>query len=340
MDVLTGILLINLGTPLSPKSKDVSRYLTEFLTDSRVIDISWLKRQLLVRGVIVPQRLKNSAKCYEQIWSPEGSPLLVYGRKIKMLLQEKMGPKFVVELAMRYQKPSIEKALTSLFTADIEELVILPLFPQYASATTGSIQQKVMEELSRRLYIPKVTFINNFATHQSFIEAFCSRGREYDLDSYDHILFSYHGLPQRHVRKINKSNYCLKNSSCCYSLCEANRSCYAAQCYATTQSIVQRLNIDLNRSSISFQSRLGKEPWLQPFTIDKIKELAQQNCKRVLVFCPSFVCDCLETIYEIGIEYAAEFRENGGECLDLVRGLNEHPKWIEALEKIALNLKK
>jgi len=333
----TGILLVNLGTPDSPKPKDVHRYLIEFLSDNRVMDIPWLWRQLLVRGTIVPKRYRYSAKCYDKIWTAEGSPLVVNGLKVKNLLQKSLGEDFIVELAMRYQNPSIKDALDLLLRNDIEELIILPLFPQYASATTGSIQQKVMEDLAHRLYIPKVTFINNFSTHPGYLEAFSALGRSYQLETYDYFLFSYHGLPQRHVKKLNKHNHCLQNNLCCQTFTDINRSCYAAQCYATTQGIAESLNMAKNAFCVSFQSRLGTEPWLEPYTNEKIIELARQGHKRVLVFCPSFVCDCLETIYEIGIEYAAEFKQAGGEQLDLVKGLNEHPKWIEALKKIILS---
>lgn len=334
----TGILLVNLGTPSSCKPKDVYRYLIEFLTDERVIDIPWLYRQLLVRGVIVPKRFKYSARCYEKIWTADGSPLLSYGKKVKVLLQETLGDNYCVELAMRYQQPSIASSLNNLLKKSLDELIIFPLFPQYASATTGSIIQKTMECLKHQLHIPKVSFINNFAVHPAFIEALSEVGRSYPLNSYDFFLFSYHGLPQRHLIKQDKYNHCMQKKNCCQTTGhQAHLSCYAAQCYATTQALVSSLQIPAHKYCVTFQSRLGKEPWLEPYTNEKIIALAKQNFKKVLVFCPSFVCDCLETTFEIGMEYAAEFKHAGGEQLDLVQGLNDSPQWIKALQRIVVS---
>lgn len=330
----TGVLIVNLGTPDSPKPVDVKTYLHEFLTDGRVIDVPWLWRQLLVRGTIVPKRYKQSAACYARIWTEAGSPLMVYGERVQTLLQQALGPQFHVELAMRYRHPSIPQTLSKLLTEPLERLIVLPLFPQYASATTGSIHQCVMEALQAYPVIPHVQLINNFATHPAFIAAFAARAAPYSLEQYDHILFSYHGLPERQLRKADKGQWCLKTSHCCQMSCRENKSCYAAQCYATTRGLVDGLKISREDYSVCFQSRLGKEPWLQPYTSDMIHALAKQGKKQILVFCPSFVCDCLETIYEIGEEYNAEFKRAGGERLHFVPGLNDDPLWIEALVEI------
>lgn len=329
---MIGILLVNLGTPNSPEPKDVYRYLIEFLTDGRVIDYPWMIRQLLVRGIIVPLRYRQSARSYKAIWTEEGSPLMVYGKRVQEKLQAQMGNRVVVELAMRYQNPSIESAIHKLIRQGVDHLVVLPLFPQYASATTGSVHEKVMEILSRYQTIPKTTLINNFATHPAYIEALCESAKGYELSSYDHILFSFHGLPKRHLVKADQNNHCQKTKDCCAVRSKINQNCYSAQCYDTAKHIAKALKIE--NYSICFQSRLGKDPWLEPFTSDIIEKLAKEGKKRVLVFCPSFVCDCLETIHEIGVEYAEEFLHAGGERLDFVRGLNDHPKWVEALEKI------
>jgi ferrochelatase len=320
---MDAILLINLGTPRAPTLKGVFHYLNEFLTDPRVIDLPWWRRQLLVRGVIVPARLRQSTHSYQRIWTDEGSPLMVYGQRAKKLLQQSLGADFQVELAMRYQEPSIEKGLKNLMHHCPDRLIILPLFPQYASATTGSVHQKVMELLSRYTVIPEVTFISQFADHPSFIEALNSVSKKFSLSDYDHILFSYHGLPQ-------KMGHCLQGN------CE-QRHCYVAQCLATTQGLVGKLGLSREQYSICFQSRLGKEPWLQPYASDTIEQLAKAGKKRVLVFCPSFICDCLETLFEIGEEYDLLFRAAGGAKLDLVPGLNDHPAWISALKQICLN---
>jgi ferrochelatase len=308
MDEKTGVLLVNLGTPDSPKPSDVRSYLTEFLTDGRVIDIPWIWRQLLVRGMIIPKRYKQSAASYAKIWTQKGSPLFFY------------------------KNPSIQKALSHLMSQNLSHLIILPLFPQYASATTGSVHQKVMEVLKKYPVIPRVTLINNFFNHPLFIEAISQIGSTYEIEAYDHILFSYHGLPQRQIRKSDKNSWCMQKKECCQTIGVENTHCYSAQCFATTQAIASRLKISSEKYSICFQSRLGQEPWLHPYAADTIKDLAKKGKKKVLVFCPSFVCDCLETIYEIGVEYADEFKQAGGQKLDLVRGLNADSTWIEALK--------
>jgi ferrochelatase len=332
-----GILLVNLGTPDAPSGRAVYRYLIEFLTDERVIDIPWWKRQLLVRGVIVPFRYRQSTKYYKSIWTDEGSPLKVYGQRVKTLLQKRLGDEFHVELAMRYQNPSIAEGLQALLDAHVEEIRVIALFPQYASATSGSVYQKVMEVIKHQPVIPKMTFVDAFATHPALIEAFAEVAKDYPLADYDHVLFSYHGLPERQLKKADRRNWCLKTKDCCKQLCLENRPCYSAQCYATTAALVSRLGLAEGCYSVAFQSRLGREPWLQPYTGELITQLAKQGKKKVLVFCPAFVCDCLETLFEIGEEYAHEFKQAGGERLQLVRGLNDHPKWIEALEQILLH---
>lgn len=332
MNEKIGILLVNLGTPDSPKPRDVFRYLNEFLTDGRVIDIPWLWRQLLVRGVIVPRRYRQSAKNYQSIWTPEGSPLKVYGYRVRDLLQNSLGPDFRVELAMRYQNPSISTVLESM--QGLSDIIVIPLFPQYSSATTGSVHQKIMEKISKWQRIPRITFVNHYYRHPSLINAFIAAANSYKLENYDHILFSFHGLPERHVIKADCRNHCLKSKDCCKAISGANRECYSAQCYATAEAIAKKMKIPSERFSVAFQSRLGREPWLQPYTGETVTNLARNNAKKILVFCPSFVCDCLETIEEIGVEYAKEFTQAGGVQLDLVPGLNDHPAWIETLAEI------
>lgn len=327
-----GVLLVNLGTPDSPSIKNVHHYLVEFLTDARVIDKPWGLRQLLVRLFIVPARVRQSAKSYSHIWMNEGSPLMVYSQKVQKLLQEELGHEFAVELAMRYQKPSIENALKAL--KNVEHLIVVPLFPQYASATTGSIHQKILEIVSTYQIIPKLTLVDHFADHEDYITAVAEVASEYPLESYDYFLFSFHGLPKRHLTKANPS--CSTSMHCCKGSSASNANCYTAQCYRTAYAIAKKLKLNPQNYSVSFQSRLGKEPWTEPFTLDTIKELGLKNKKRVLVFCPSFVSDCLETIYEIGIEYADEFKKHGGEALHFVKSLNDHPSWIKALKALVL----
>lgn len=329
---MKGILLVNLGTPDSPRKRDVYRYLIEFLTDPKVIDYSWLKRQFLVRGVIVPARLRSSAASYSKIWTNEGSPLMVYSRRITQLLQQKKGANTPVELAMRYQNPSIEMGIKNLLKKRISELIVFPLFPQYASATTGSVKEKVADVLKKLApELPSRT-IPHFAHHPAFIKALASQAD--DWKNYDHVLFSYHGLPERQLKKADER--CLTSKSCC----DTNTQCYAAQCHATTKGVVASLQIPEGKYSTCFQSRLGKEPWLQPYASDTIKKLALAGHKKVLVFSPSFVCDCLETLYEIREEYGLEFNHAGGSELVLVPGLNDSPIWIDALYQIIVDFNK
>jgi protoporphyrin/coproporphyrin ferrochelatase len=327
-----GILLVNLGTPDSPRPKDVKQYLHEFLTDGRVIDVPWPVRQVLTRGLIVPRRYKESAQNYQEIWTDQGSPLIVYGQSIALKLQEKLGDDFQVGLAMRYRHPSIESVLNTMKRCS--QIIILPLFPQYASATTGSVHQKVMGIVKAWQTIPSLSFVNSFPTEPKMITAFCTLAREHAISSYDHVLLSFHGLPKQQLEKSDLNNICLKAKDCCKKLCKKNASCYSAQCHATASAIATELSLDPNKHSISFQSRLGKDPWVQPYTSEVLKELVEKGCKKVLVICPAFVCDCVETIHEISVEYQKEFIASGGEKLELVTGLNDHPLWINALQDI------
>lgn len=324
---LIGVLLVNLGTPDAPTRGALKKYLKEFLLDPRVIDLPWLKRQLLVRGLIIPFRLNQSLKSYQSIWTKEGSPLLVHSKNARDLLQMRLEGKFHVELAMRYQSPSIHEGLKRLMDKNIKELLILPLFPQYASATTGSIFEKVFQELASFQSLPKLTFINQFCTHPSLIQAFKTAAAPFNLMDYDHILFSFHGLPQRQLKK--------NNPRCCQpGCCEKIQNCYASECRQTAHAIADACQLNHSHFSICFQSRLGKDPWIEPFTSDRIEELAKKGAKKILVFCPAFVADCLETLFEIGVEYQELFIHHGGQKLDLVPGLNAEPAWIDALETL------
>ncbi|MCB1111784.1 MAG: ferrochelatase [Chlamydiales bacterium] len=328
----TAVILINLGTPDSPDPGDVHRYLIEFLTDGRVIDIPWLSRQALVRSIIVPKRYRESAKSYADIWMEAGSPLMVYGIRVCEMLQTALGNHYQVELAMRYQNPTIASVLEKV--RGCEKIIIVPLFPQYASATTGSVHQKVMELISHWTTIPEIRFISSYPTQPEMIRAFCRQSEKYTINDYDHILFSFHGLPERQIRKADSSGCCLKKG-CCERLCEKNQYCYSAQCHATARAIAEELGI--SKYSLCFQSRLGNDPWLRPYASEVISKLAESGAKKLLVFCPAFVCDCLETIYEIGVEYRDEFINKGGETLDLVPGLNDHPEWIAGLKELVTN---
>jgi protoporphyrin/coproporphyrin ferrochelatase len=328
----TGVLIVNLGTPDAPERGPVYRYLKEFLLDPRVIDINPIARNILVRGIIAPFRSGKSAEAYKELWTEQGSPLKFYGVSLVQQVQQQLGDAYVVELAMRYQNPSIQSAIDRLMAAMVEKIVVFPLFPQYASATTGSVHEEVMRILGKQQIIPQVEFISAYPTWAPMIDLFVQNALQFKLDTYDHILFSYHGLPQRQLRKADAFNHCLQKADCCRNLTDVNRFCYSAQCYATTQAIARQLGLPESRFTVCFQSRLGRDPWTQPYTQQTIEYLAKEKgFKKILVFCPAFTADCLETTIEIGEEYREEFLEWGGVQLDLVPSLNDQPAWAAAI---------
>lgn len=331
-----GVLLVNLGTPDSPKTGDVRKYLREFLMDGRVIDINPAGRFLLVNGIIAPFRAPNSAKDYKELWTEKGSPIKFFSLEVERKLQDALGDEFVVKLAMRYQSPSVHEKLEELKQIPLEKLIVIPLFPQYASATSGSVHQKVMEELSSWWSIPTVEFVGPFFDRDDFIEAFAANGKKLlDQRSYDHILFSYHGLPERQIKKGDPFGVC-KLGDCCDSIGPKNYLCYRAQCFATTRLLASALELKEGTYSTCFQSRLGKDPWLQPYTESKIYELRKDGIEHVLVYSPAFVADCLETTMEIGEEYRETWEEEGGKTWDLVPSLNDGDKWVEVLQHVAI----
>ena len=333
-----GVLLVNLGTPDAPSRAAVYRYLKQFLLDRRVIDYPWLARNLLVRGIIAPFRSGSSAKLYKRLWTEEGSPLKVYGEKVAAGVQERLGDDFAVELAMRYQHPSIESAVGRLIGRQVSEIIVFPMFPQYASATTGSVHDEVMRVLRMKDTIPGIRMINSYYDYDPVVGIFADNARRFDLDSYDHLIFSYHGLPERQLRKGDPSGrHCTRVDGCCRNISAANQFCYSAQCHATTRAIAGKPGLTADRYTTAFQSRLGPEQWAQPYTISTIEKQAERGAKRLLVFSPAFVADCLETIIEIGFEYQEAFEELGGEKVDLVPSLNDDPRWMDAIRDIILD---
>ena len=333
-----GVLLVNLGTPDSPEVKDVRKYLDQFLMDERVIDINAFKRTLLVKSIIVPFRSPKTSKLYKEIWDENGSPLLYYSKIQAALVQEKLGDEYHVELAMRYQNPSIQSALDKMKAGLVESIKVIPLFPQYASASTGSVLQSVMEIVSKWTTIPAVSFVNSFHDNELMLEVFAENARKYQPETYDHVLFSFHGLPERQLLKCDHTgSYCLKKDNCCDTLNDTNKFCYSAQGQDTARLLAEKLNVSKENYTVCFQSRLGKEPWVQPYTTDVLKKLAAEGKKRLLVFSPAFVADCLETLYEITVEYHEEFKALGGEHVQLVESLNDNPKFIDALVELAVS---
>ncbi len=327
-----GVLLVNLGTPDSPTYGGLRRYLNQFLTDRRVIDLPWLFRNMLFRGIVVPIRSGKVSKLYQQLWLEEGSPLKVYGEKVAHGVQETLGDNYVVRLAMRYQNPSIQGAIQELIDHKVSEITIFPLFPQYSSATTGSIFEEVMNIFKKKELIPSINFINSYYNHPEVIKLYSDKARQHNLEKYEHFIFSFHGVPKRYLKKEN--NYCQCDGQCCKTIVPDNQFCYSAQCHQTAYAIASGLNIPADKYTVSYQSRFGPEEWIQPYTDKVMEEQVERGNKNILVFSPAFVADCLETTIEIGYEYKEEFIEAGGESLDLVESLNDDPRWIKAIAEM------
>jgi ferrochelatase len=330
------VLLVNLGTPNSPERKDVYHYLKQFLLDPRVIDLSWLKRNILVRGIIAPFRSKSSSDIYKLLWTEDGSPLKVYGEKVAKMLQDSLADDYQVELAMRYQNPSMDSVLEKIKSMQPESITLIPLFPQYASASTGSVIEEFMRIVSKWQIIPEIKSISSFHNHPDLIKIFSDNARLMDYHKYDHLLFSFHGIPQRQLIKADECNHCLKTEGCCQTISSKNHMCYSAQCFETARLIAEELDLTKDNYTVGFQSRLGKDPWTQPFTPDVIEDLQKKGNKKILVFSPSFVADCLETIVEIGIEYKEDYVKSDDQLIDLVPSLNDNKLWVGLLKKLVI----
>lgn len=334
----TGVLLVNLGTPDSTATGDVRKYLREFLMDGRVIDFPFIPRWMLVNLIIAPFRAPKSAKEYRKLWTDRGSPLKFHTQDLKDKLVEKLDPnEFVVSMAMRYQSPSIESGLEELMKAKVKKIIVLPLFPQYASASNGSVIDRVMEIARGWQIIPEISFINNFVEHPLFLQAWTEVGQAMMAkQDYDIFLFSYHGLPERQIRKGSVEGYC-QLGGCCNKYGPKNQFCYRAQCFHTTRQLAAMLGLPEEKVMTCFQSRLGKDPWIKPYTDEVIKGLAEKGVKKVLVFSPAFVADCLETTVEVGEEYKEQFEELGGEQWDLVPSLNSSDTWVECVKDLVIS---
>jgi ferrochelatase len=327
----TGILLINVGSPDNTSRAAVARYLTQFLMDPDIIDLPWIFRTLLVRGIIVPGRAGASAEKYQQIWLKEGSPLVVLSQKFTHRLREVLGPEFHIELGMRCGNPSVKEALDRLVMAGVKEIQVAPLFPQAAAATTGGSFKEVEKILkSKSIKIP-VKKLKPFYQNAEFVSAFAKQIQNQKPHEYDHILFSFHGLPEK---QIKKGEGCLSRPDCC--LRPSDSQCYRYQCVQTAQKIADQLDLSPERWSYSFQSRLGRTQWIQPYTDSVVRDLAQQGKKKVLTVCPSFVTDCLETLEEIGITLKNDFLAVGGTQLTLAPCPNDSDLWVQGFSKILL----
>ncbi|MDB6037082.1 MAG: ferrochelatase [Verrucomicrobiales bacterium] len=330
-----GVLLINLGSPDSPSVPDVRKYLREFLMDGKVLDAPWPIRFGIVHLAILPQRPKQSAHAYRSIWTADGSPLVITSKNVKKALQKRLP--IPVELAMRYQNPTITQALEALRKQGVEKLLVIPLFPHYAMSSYESAVEKVKEIAAREVPSLKIQVQAPYYKETNYIAALIASAKEYLQPGYDHLLFSFHGIPERHLRKSDTTGcHCLAVKNCCENASPAHDTCYRAQCFQTMNAFVREAGIAEGKFSIAFQSRLGRDPWLKPYADLELVRLAKNGVKKLVVICPAFVSDCLETLEEMGIRGRDTFLQAGGTDFRLIPCLNENPAWIEALEKMAI----
>ena len=327
-----GVLLINLGTPENCDPKSVYAYLKQFLNDPRVIDLPTVIRYILVNWVIIPFRYKQSAHAYQQIWSNKGSPLLTNGQDLVNAVRKEFDTSIQIELGMRYGNPSIEFAFSAL--KNCQKIIAIPLFPQYSSAATGSAIEELFRVLGDQWNIPEISVKKDFFNNANFIAAYASLIKEHLNDKkVDVLIFSFHGLPERHIDKSTCRSVCSRSESC-PKPDKLNNYCYRAQCYETSRLIVKDLHLSSSDYVVSFQSRLGKTPWIKPYTDVVLEELRQKKVEDIAVVCPSFVSDCLETLEEINIRARAQWLELGGHDFVFIPCLNTHPIWVEGLVKM------
>jgi ferrochelatase len=323
---------MNLGSPDSTAPADVKRYLMEFLMDERVIDYPFLLRKLLVGGIIVPFRTSKSAAAYESVWTKDGSPLIVITKHLQGMVQQKVTEP--VEIAMRYGNPSVEQAYRSLMkkVPGLEEVVAIPMYPHYAMSSYETAVEYAKDIHTKKKFPFRLKFIKPYYDNEDYLKALTESIRPYLTATYDHILFSYHGIPRRHILKADVTgSHCLKREDCCDVTSVAHENCYRHQCLTTMKKVVSALNLSEGKYSYSFQSRLGREEWLRPYTDHRLTAMPGEGIKKLLVVCPAFVSDCLETLQEIAIEGKHSFMEAGGELFSLIPCLNVHPLWVQAL---------
>jgi ferrochelatase len=328
------VVLMTLCSHDSTEVKDVKKYLDEFLMDERVIDKPWLFRALLVKGIIVPFRAPKSAQAYKSIWTKEGSPLIIISKQLGDALNNEIEEP--VTIAMRYGNPSPKAAFDQLVqnNPDLEEVIAVPMYPHYAMSSYETAVEYAKEQHKKEGYKFKLTTLKPYYNNEDYLTALCDSIQPFLQKEYDHILFSYHGVPERHIHKGDiTGKHCLKEADCCETPSTAHEYCYRHQCYATTKQVAERLHIPKEKWSQSFQSRLGRDPWLQPYTVQRLEELPKQGVKKLLIVCPAFVSDCLETLEEIAKEGKEIFMHAGGESFEMIPCLNVHPLWVSAIAK-------
>lgn len=328
-----GVLLVNLGSPDSPAVPDVRRYLREFLMDGRVLDAPWPVRFGIVHFAILPFRPKASAEAYHKIWTPAGSPLVVTSRNVLAKLQPRVN--LPVALAMRYRNPSIPAAVDCLKEQGVDDLLVIPLFPHYAMSSFETALERVKEVAAKRAPQMQVRVQPPFFEYPDYISALVASAQDYLARGFDRLQFSFHGIPERHLRRSDPTGcHCLQAANCCDVASPAHATCYRAQCFKTVKAFVEKARIPADKYGVSFQSRLGRDPWLKPYTDHELEALPKRGVKKLLVMCPAFVSDCLETLEEIGLRGRQSFLQAGGTDFTLIPCLNEHPLWIDALENM------
>lgn len=327
-----GILLVNLGSPKSTKVSDVKAYLDEFLMDERVIDYPWFFRALLVRGIILNTRPKKSAAAYQTVWTPEGSPLIVITEKIKAKLQKLVD--VPVEIGMRYAQPSIENGIRKLTEQGATDIVLFPLYPQYAMSTTETVVEKA-EEVRKQLFPQvRINYVQPFYNRDIYINCLAESIKEKLPQDFDALQFSYHGVPERHIYKTDPTHTCNLNDCCSRADNPSHRFCYRHQCFKTTELVIEQLQIPKSKAIVSFQSRLGKDKWIEPYTDETLEHLPQKGIKKLAICCPAFVSDCLETLEEIAVEGKEEFLNAGGEVFHYIPCLNDEDRWIQVIKTL------
>ncbi len=327
------VLLVNLGSPDAPTIPAVRRYLREFLMDGRVLDAPWPVRFFVVHGLILPFRPKQSAEAYHKIWTPDGSPLIVFSQKVQAELQRRLP--MPVELAMRYQNPSIPRAVDRLRAQGVTDLLLIPLFPHYAMSSYETAVERVKEVLAQRAPQIALRVQPPYFADENYIAALVASAEPLLKRDFDRLQFSFHGIPERHLRKSDPTKaHCLQAADCCNAASPAHATCYRHQCFETVKAFVARAGLPAGKYAVSFQSRLGRDPWLKPYTDFELERFARDGVQKLLVMCPAFVSDCLETLEEIGLRGRASFLAAGGKSFDLIPCLNNHGQWLTALEKM------
>ncbi|MDM8350348.1 ferrochelatase [Pseudomonas sp. sp1636] len=328
------LLLVNLGSPASTAVADVRRYLNQFLMDPYVVDLPWPLRRLLVSLILI-KRPAASAHAYASIWWEQGSPLTVLSKRLQdaMRAQWTQGP---VELAMRYGEPSIDTVLQRLAAQGVQRVTLAPLYPQFADSTTTTVIEEVKRVVRARSLDMSFSILPPFYDQPEYLDALVDSAKPYLDQGFDHLLLSFHGLPERHLHKLDPGGHCLKDADCCRAAPpEVLATCYRAQCLRSAEAFAARMGLRAEQWSVAFQSRLGRAKWIEPYTEARLEALAGQGVKKLLVMCPAFVADCIETLEEIGDRGLEQFQQAGGETLQLIPCLNDHPSWVTALKRLS-----